>query len=419
MTVPTKSVIQAGFIPLIDAAPLIVAATKGFADAEGITIELSRATSWATIRDRLAVGQLDVAHALAPLPIAANLGLNPLQQSLTVPIAFGFGGNTIVLAMRHLARLRMSRDLDALDPTAALDAIKGLVEKRRQANEPLLKLGVVHPHSAHRYNLEYWLAARGLLSGRDVDIVVLPPSLMPAALSAGRLDGFCAGEPWGSVAVANGDGAMLTTTTHIWPSGPEKVLAVRSELANDAPEVLQALVRALYVACAWCDELEHRDELAQLLSRPEFVGADADQMTRSLARNLNGPTGERAYVASFLTFAKGAASFPWISHALWFSAQMARWSEIELNATTLATVRATYRPDIYRDAVRSLGANLPSANAKVEGALNAPQAAGSTLGRLTLAADGFFDGRVFDPDHIETYLADLRVADRRLPGRSS
>ena len=51
---------------------------KGFAEAEGVDLSLVRETSWANIRDRLAVGHFDVAHMLAPMPIACNLGLTPL-----------------------------------------------------------------------------------------------------------------------------------------------------------------------------------------------------------------------------------------------------------------------------------------------------------------------------------------------------
>ena len=66
--------ISAGFIPLTDCAPLIVACECGFARDEGLELKLVRETSWATIRDRLAVGHLDVAHALAS-PVLGGVGV--------------------------------------------------------------------------------------------------------------------------------------------------------------------------------------------------------------------------------------------------------------------------------------------------------------------------------------------------------
>ena len=56
-----------GFLPLTDAAPLIAAVDFGFAQAEGLTINLHRDVSWANLRDRLMVGHYDAAHMLAPL----------------------------------------------------------------------------------------------------------------------------------------------------------------------------------------------------------------------------------------------------------------------------------------------------------------------------------------------------------------
>lgn len=71
--------ITAGFLPLMDSAILVIAREKGFAAQEGIALSLVRETSWASIRDRIAVGHFDVAHMLAPMPIAANLGLTPMR----------------------------------------------------------------------------------------------------------------------------------------------------------------------------------------------------------------------------------------------------------------------------------------------------------------------------------------------------
>jgi ABC-type nitrate/sulfonate/bicarbonate transport system substrate-binding protein len=55
-----------GFIPLIDAAALIVAVEKGFAAAEGLDVTLAREASWSNVRDKLNIGLFDAAHLLAP-----------------------------------------------------------------------------------------------------------------------------------------------------------------------------------------------------------------------------------------------------------------------------------------------------------------------------------------------------------------
>ena len=72
MNAASPAVLNVGFIPLLDCASLVVAQEKGFALAEGLELRLLRESSWANIRDRVAVGQFDVAHMLAPMPLAAT-----------------------------------------------------------------------------------------------------------------------------------------------------------------------------------------------------------------------------------------------------------------------------------------------------------------------------------------------------------
>jgi two-component system, oxyanion-binding sensor len=245
--------VHAGFIPLIDAAPLIAAHRCGFAAAEGVALDLQRETSWAALRDRFAVGLLDVAHMLAPMPLASNLGLTPLPVQTLVPIALGTGGNTITVARGLWAALQdrgATADFDALRAGRALAEV---VAARRAAGQPALTIAVVHPHSVHRYQLAYWLAACDIAPSRDIDVVVLPPPLMPTALQAGQIDAFSAGEPWGSIAQAEGAGHILTTSTRIWSDSPEKVLGVRARWSDARPQTVAGLTRAVRKAALWCD----------------------------------------------------------------------------------------------------------------------------------------------------------------------
>ncbi|MCB1522003.1 MAG: ABC transporter substrate-binding protein [Hyphomicrobiaceae bacterium] len=407
---PTAT-IRAGFIPLLDAAPLIVAHEHGFARQEGFELTLSRETSWATIRDRLAVAHLDIAHALAPMPIAANLGIGALPMKLIAPMALGFGGNTVTVSKplwRAMAEAGATADFD---PRIALHALSAVVTQRRTSGRPKLVFGIVHPHSAHRYELAYWLAAGGMIPGHDVELVVLPPPLMAVALESEQIDGFCAGEPWGSVAVKEAHAVIATTGSHIWRSGPEKVLAARANWASDRPERLAALVRAIHRACQWCDVPENGEALCELLARPHYLGQAPELIRPSLLGLLPTGIGPRLRVEGFLNYAARAATFPWTSHALWFLSQMARWGEITITPETIQTARDTYRPDLYRQALAACGIDIPTANAKVEGALPAKTAVGSVAGRLLLGPDGFFDGTKFDPDHLSDYLQVLRAAD--------
>ncbi len=398
--------ITAGFMPLLDSALIVVAKEKGFAETEGVDLALMRETSWANIRDRLAVGHFQVAHMLAPMPIACNLGLTPLVSRTIAAIALGLGGNALTVSNALWERMVEHGAPANLDAAAVGMALKTVVSEIRNLGGARLRFAIVHPHSGHNYELRYWLAASGIDPDRDIEIIVLPPPLMADAIGTGNIDGYCVGEPWNTAAVALGRGNIATVKAAIWRSSPEKVLGARAQWAEANPESLAALLRALYKAGQWCAEEGNRAELAALLAKPAYVGQPVEWMLPALSGEIRVAGGTVIRVEDFFVpFAK-AATFPWKSHALWFYTQMVRWGQIQHDKANESIARDTYRPDVYRAALKPLGVALPGANAKVEGALKTATPVGSSGASLTLGPDGFFDGGLFDPDEIDRYIAE-------------
>jgi len=82
-----------GFIPLVDAAALIVAVDKGFVAAEGLDVTLVREVSWSNVRDKLNIGLFDAAHLLAPVAIASSLGLGHVKVPIVAPFNLGLNGH--------------------------------------------------------------------------------------------------------------------------------------------------------------------------------------------------------------------------------------------------------------------------------------------------------------------------------------
>jgi NitT/TauT family transport system ATP-binding protein len=395
--------VTAGFMPLLDSALLVAALERGFAEQEGLHLRLVRETSWANIRDRLAVGHFDAAHMLAPMPIAFNLGLTPLAAPTIAPMALGLGGNAVTVSTGLWEEMAGAGALANFDPMAAGHALRAVITGKRCSRA--LRFGVVHPHSGHNYELRYWLAACGVDPDRDVEIVILPPPLMADALGAGRIDGYCAGEPWNTAAVAKGVGRIATVKAAIWRSSPEKILGVATRWAEANPDALIALLRAIYRAAEWCGSAANHGELATMLSRPDYVGCPAEWLMPALSGRIDDGGRAALDVADFFVPHAKAATFPWKSHALWFYAQMVRWGQVAALPEHVAVARATYRPDLYRAALQPLGVALPGANSKVEGALEKATPVGSAGASLMLGPDGFFDGAVFDPDEVLAYIA--------------
>ncbi|CAE7832052.1 nrtC [Symbiodinium necroappetens] len=397
--------ITLGYVPLLDSAVLIAAQEQGFAEAEGLEFTLVRETSWANIRDRVAVGHFDGAHMLAPMPLSVNLGLTPLDVPLVAPMALGLGGNAVTVSLPLWRAMQEQEAVSGVDARASGMALAQVIAARRKKGLPALRFGVVHPESGHNYELRYWLTASGVDTTRDIEIVVVPPPFLPDALGAGRVDGYCVGEPFNSVAVARGVGRIVTIKSSIWRSSPEKVLGVRREWAERFPEQIAAVIRAITRAARWCGDPDNHDTLARALSREDRLAISSTVLMRALTGRLYIGDKDIVEVPDFFLPFERAANFPWISHALWFYSQMVRWRQVSHTAENAQKAVRTYRPDIYRAALAGMGIAVPSANAKVEGALIESTALGALGGSLLLGPDGFFDGTQFDLDALDAYIA--------------
>ncbi len=402
----TLTRVRIGFLPLVDSAILIAAQALGFAEAEGLQLDLSREASWANIRDKLVYRHLDAAHMLAGLPIAATLGLSRAPTPVIAPFCLGLNGNAVTLATPLAAEIEAATGaaIDCNDPRGAAHGLAALVAARAARGAPPLRLGIPHRFSSHNYILRYWLAYAGIDPERDVQLVVVPPPLIVDALAIGEVDGFCVGEPWSSVAVAAGAGQIVALGCRIWQRGVEKVLGVRGDWAEANAETLSALLRSLDRAAAWAGDAANRDALAAELAQAHYLNRPAAMIGRVLSGRLQVSATAEIDAPDFLMLYRDAANFPWVSQAQWLYSQMLRWGQAHPSAAADIAVRGVFRPDLYRRALVGSGTPLPGANAKVEGALAEPLALGTAAGRLTIGPDRFFDDRRFDPDRLGDYL---------------
>lgn len=367
-------ILKLGFLALLDAAPLLVAKERGFFAEQGLAVELQRQSSWAGLRDKLAVGALDGAQMPAPMALASTLGLGGLREPMVAALALNLGGNSITLSGALAARVKETGSLAA--------AV-------RQPGARPVTFGIVHPFSSHHYEMRLWLAAAGLDAERDVTLTVVPPAQMLSNLSAGLIDGYCAGEPWGSLAARCGLGQVAVTSRGIWAGRFEKIYAVRQDWADRHPDTHRAILRALLLAARWADQPENRAELAELLSRPGHVNAP-QPLLRVLLESADRPV-----------FHHHAANFPWRSQGMWTLAQMRRWGQLDAPVDDFRLVDQVFRSDLARLAYLDLGLPVPLVDSKVEGAHDAPWTLQAASAPIPMNPDRFFDGTIFDPAAID------------------
>lgn len=319
-----------GFIPLNDAAPLIVARDKGFFAAEGLDVELSREASWATIRDKVAVGALDGAHMLAPMTLAASLGVGSERTAMLAPLALNHGGAAITVS-RRLA--------DVAGEGAA--ALARLVERRKAEGASRLTFSVVFPYSIHNYLLRDWMAQVGIDPDNDVRLTVSPPPRMTELLAEGVIEGFCAGEPWNAAAVAWGAGRVAARSSSESPGALDKVLGMTRAWASANPETLQAVLRALVRASTWVQDDANRVELAGLLAHPDAVDLAPDVISRGLRD---------------ITFGDPLSAPPRPPRVERLVGQMERWGHLPDAAAGRAEAAEVFRPDLAEAALRDTAA---------------------------------------------------------------
>lgn len=344
--------LRIGFIPLADAAALIVAVDKGFAAAEGLAIELVREVSWSNVRDKLNIGLFDAAHLLAPVAIASSLGIGHVKVPIVAPFGLGVNGNAITVSPALYAAIAAAADGSIVDPMVSARALARVVAKRKARGEEPLTFGMTFPFSTHNYHLRFWMAAGGVDPDEDVRLVVLPPPYMVDSLANGHVDGFCVGAPWNSVAVDLGVGFILHFVSEILLRAAEKVLAVRDRWAQEHPDALLRLVRAHGRAAAFIEDEASRDEVAAILAAPDRIGVAAEVIRRTLDGRMKvAPDGTVRVNDRYLLVGRKGAARPDPAQAAWLYAQMVRWGQAPLSAEMLAAAKAVFRPDLYDAAI--------------------------------------------------------------------
>ncbi len=344
---PEKSSLNLGFLPLTDAASLIVAATQGFAQPFGLTLNLHRQNSWSGLRDKLIGGELDAAHGLYGLIYAVHLGI---------------GGSRAgdMAGLMGLAQNGQSINLSTPLKAAGVTDPEALRNSVRQSGARLT-LAHTFPTGTHALWLYYWLAANGIHPLQDVRTLVLPPSQMVAYLQAGRIDGFCAGEPWGAQAIAEGVGFTLATSQSIWPDHPEKVLGCTRAFVEQYPNTARALVMAVLEASRFIDQSqENRRSTAQLIAGSEYVNAPLAAIeSRFLGSYQDGLGNAWNDQHPLRFFADGAANMPYLSDGLWFMTQLRRWGLLRQDPDYQLVASQVQQIELYRQAAEALGITVP------------------------------------------------------------
>ena len=411
-----KDELTLGFIKLTDCAALVIAKEKGFFEEEGLYVKLEPQANWKTLMDRVIDGELDGSHMLAPAPLGHTEGLLT-KAHIIVPYIMSENGAGISVSNEVWQMMKPKLPLEAngkpVHPISA-EYLKPVIEEFKSKGKSF-KMAMTYPVGVHNYSLRYWLAAGGVHPGfytptdtngftdADVQLSVTPPPQMPAVLQAGTVQGVCVNDPWHTQISVRGIGVPVTSSYFYHQGLPDKVFGVTKDWADKHPNTLKALVRALIRAGKWLDEsVEHRDEAAKLLSKPEYVGADYPIVSRMLKGKFGYGEDDIRDEPDWDVFFRNHATYPYYSGAIWWLTQTRRWGQITENKPDewyLDLAKKVYRPDIWTAAAKELVAEGKLAESEIP----------ETDGFKIYPASKFIDGIEYDGKKPNEYLQKFAI----------
>jgi nitrate/nitrite transport system substrate-binding protein len=332
-----------GFIALTDCSPLIIGKEMGFYAERGLDVSLVKQASWPATRDNLLSGQIDGAHCLNWMPYSVASGVSGSGTDLKIAMMLNNNGQAITL----------NKDLAAAG-YGNLEKAKEVLDSRTPT------LAMTYPGGTHDLWLRYWLRATGADESK-IKIIPIPPPQMVANMKVGTMDGYCVGEPWNAVAVAQGIGFTHITTQDIWLHHPEKALVVPSKTAAD-PETLHKLILGTLDACKWLDDLDNRATAAPIIGRPDYVNAPAEEIKGRLLGQyeLGADLGTKDFKGHQMMFHRGGkTNAPLKSYGIWGLAQYQRLGLLKTTPDYKALTDSIVLTAAYEKAAAEFGIDVP------------------------------------------------------------
>ncbi|WP_295142251.1 CmpA/NrtA family ABC transporter substrate-binding protein [uncultured Reyranella sp.] len=387
---PETNKVTLGFIALTDASPLIIAKEKKLFDKYGITeANVAKQASWGTTRDNLVLGGgsggIDGAHILTPKPYQISLGTTT-PENRPVPMY-------ILARLNYDCQgLSVSNEFKGLGATIDAKPLKEAFAKKKAAGKEV-KCAMTFPGGTHDLWIRYWLAAAGIDPDKDVSTIVVPPAQMVANMKVGNMDAFCVGEPWNEQLVNQDIGFTAAMTGELWMNHPEKSLGMRADWVDKNPKAAMAVLMAVLEAQQWCDKMENKQELANIIGKRQWFNVPPADIINRIKGEFNYGDGRKVSNSNqLMKFWKGGVSYPYQSHELWFLTENQRWGKLPMDLDTKAIIAKVNREDLWRTAAKNIGAaesDVPKTTSR---------------GKET-----FFDGKVFDPEDPKGYLASLQI----------
>ena len=390
--------ISLGFIPILEAAPLVIGVEKGFFAKHGLEVKLSKQANWGAARDNVVLGSsgggIDGGQWQLPMPQMISEGAitNGKKVPMVVLAMLMSQGNGIA-ASNSVKDGNLSINLSQTSP--------GFFDKFQQKEGRKFRAAYTFPKANQEIWIRYWLAGNGVDPDKAVELLKVPAPETLQGMKNGTMEAFSTGDPWPSRIAKDNIGYLAATTAQIWKAHPEEYLAVRSDWVDKYPKATIALLKGLIEAQMWLDKPENKDEAAKILSSRKWYNVPLPVLQESLKGQYKigasgTPETDPKMGPLYWNSDRGVISYPYKSLTLWFLLESMRWKFFPGTVDTIEQAKMindrVTREDLWKQAAQELGIpadQIPS---------------GSSRGKET-----FFDGVVYDPENPQAYLKSLKI----------
>jgi bicarbonate transport system substrate-binding protein len=390
--------ISLGFLPILEAAPLVIGVEKGFFAKHGLDVNLLKQANWGAARDNVVLGSsgggIDGGQWQLPIPQMITEGAltNGKKVPMVVLAMLMSQGNGIAAA-ESVRSGNLSVDLAKSSP--------GFFEAFNKKEGRKFRAAYTFPKANQEFWIRWWFAAGGIDPDTSVELLTVPTPETLQGMKNGTMEAFSTGDPWPSRIARDKIGYLAATTSQIWPVHPEEYLAVRRDWVDKHPKASVALLKGLIEAQMWLDKPEHKTEAAEILSSRKWYNMPKSVLEESLKGQYklgaNGtPVSDPKLGPLYWASDRGVISYPYKSLTLWFLIESLRWKFYPGTVDTIEQAKAlndkVTREDPWKQAARELGVpakDIPS---------------GSSRGK-----EIFFNGVVYDPENPQAYLDALKI----------
>ena len=374
---PESPEMNFGIIALTDCSPIVIAHEKGLFKKYGIRSKVTKGANWAAIRDNLSAGSLQATHMLIGMPLASTMGLaGSPKKPMVIPWLMNRNGQAITLKNDWKGKV-------GADPKA----LKPFVDQAKKLGKPLT-FAMTFPPGTHAMWMRLYLGQGGIDPDKDVTLITVPPAQMVANMKIGKMDGFCVGEPWNARTINDRIGFTSVATQDLWKDHPEKVCAFTEEFAEKTPKTVKAVLKALHEASVWLDDLDHRAEQCEIVSRATYINCDPKTILGRLVGELDYGDGRTVRDEHTMHFSRRNCNYPQPKYAKWFLSQYRRWGMVAGAPDYEGITQRVMRTDLYEEAMKEIG---------------------YAHGGRDETPETLFDGVTFDPKDPESYAKSFAV----------